>query len=54
MAQKKELVKSAKKAYIRAAKELCYSQDVIDKLENARTESECNFILRSARKGTLE
>ena len=46
--------KGVKKKYVKTAKELCYSKEIIEKLENATTENECIFILRSARKGTLE
>ena len=51
---KNTINKTIRKKYINTAKELCYPKVVIEKLENATTENECIFILRSARKGTLE
>lgn len=51
---KNTIRKNVKKKYVKTAKELQYSDAIIEKLENAMTEKECVFILRSARKGTLE
>ena len=42
--------KSDKRCFIKIAKELCYSNDVIKKLEEANSENECVCILNSARK----
>ena len=40
-----------KRYAIKAAKELCYSQTVIEKLELATTEIEIEHIMNNARKG---
>lgn len=52
--EEKRMHKYAKNIYIRTARELCYSEEVIERLKKAETDSECNAILRSARKGTLK
>ena len=39
---------------IKIAKELCYSDNVIDRLEQAKTEKECVNILHDARTGVLK
>lgn len=38
---------------IRIAKQLCYSENVINKIKNATTESEITRILRTAREEEL-
>lgn len=35
--------------YIRAARDLCYPAQVIDRLNAAKTEEECDRIMRTAR-----
>ena len=42
--------KEVKRKVIVAAKELCYSKDVIEALENATNESEVTRIMTTARK----
>lgn len=37
---------------VRIAKQLCYSESVIEKIKNAKTESEITRILRNAREET--
>lgn len=39
-----------KRSAIKAANELCYPKEIIDKLEEAKTESEIARIMRNARK----
>lgn len=38
---------------VRIAKQLCYSENVIEKIKNATTESEITRILRTAREEEL-
>lgn len=45
--------KRLKKMTIKAAKDLCYGQEVIDKLENAKTEGELYRIMRAAREEAI-
>lgn len=44
---------SERNRYVRIARELLYSQHVINKLKEAETEHECEKILHDARKGVL-
>lgn len=46
--------KTYKREYIRIAKELHYSQEVIEKLEQAQSEEEASHILSEARMETYE
>ena len=45
--------KPVKRDYIKAAKELFYPASVIRKLEEAKTEYECDKIMSNARKGVF-
>ena len=39
---------------IKAAKELCYDKDVIERLENAKTEFELDRIMKTARQNLID
>lgn len=49
MGQYVESFKHYKKSAITAAKELCYKEEVINKLKAAKTETEITNILKGAR-----
>ena len=46
--------KTYKREFIRIAKELCYSSEVIEKLEKAQNEDEASEILSEARRESYE
>ena len=47
------MTKKEKKNFIKIAKDLCYSDDVLKRLEAAKTEEECLRILHDARNGLI-
>ena len=49
---KTKIGKQDKKRYISTAKDLLYSEDIIQELTNAKTEAECIMILQKARSQT--
>lgn len=42
-----------RREYIQIAKELCYSKEVIKKLEQAEDDNTCSRIMQDARKGVI-
>ena len=43
------MTKSERKKFIKMAEDFCYSDEIISKLENAKTEFECEKIMHDAR-----